>query len=109
MTSDSGEPNYQAATDPTGTKYVAADATNLTDLYKWQLPPVDDIKAVVMRGASTRYQNVQASYKTPTGSITQFKKNVSNPSEYLSVCENDGTDQWTTASIQAAEFGQTSK
>jgi hypothetical protein len=110
MAVSGGEPNWQAATDPTGsTNYVTATDVGQTDLYKWNAPAMSDIRAVSIRGNSNRYQNLNGSFKTSAGgTLTQMPTN-NGASRYIGIAETDGTNAWTTASINAAEFGQTSK
>jgi hypothetical protein len=107
-TPSGAQPNWQSATDPTGANYVTATDTALTDTYKWSAPAVSDVRAVVIRGNSNRFQNVNGSFKASGGALTQMPTN-NGPSRYIGVCENDGTNAWTQTSINAAEFGQTSK
>ncbi len=109
MTPSGSEPNWQSATDPTGANYVTATATGQTDTYKWTAPAMSDIRAVTIRGNSNRYQNLNGTFKTSsTSGVTQMTTS-NGPSRYIGVAETDGTNPWTTASINAAEFGQTSK
>lgn len=109
MTPSGSEPNWQSATDKTGANYVTATAAGQTDTYKWTAPAMSDIRAVTIRGNSNRYQNLTGSFKTSSaGTLMQMNTN-NGPSAYIGVAETDGTNAWTTASINAAEFGQTSK
>lgn len=108
-TPSGAEPNWQSATDTTGANYVTANATGLTDTYKWNVPAVSDVRAVVIRGNSNRYQNIAGSFKTSSSSgITQMTT-ANGPSRYVAVSETDGTNPWTTTSLNAGEFGQTSR
>lgn len=108
-TPSGAEPNWQSATDTTGANYVTANATGLTDTYKWNVPAVSDVRAVVIRGNSNRYQNIEGSFKTSSSSgITQMTT-ANGPSRYVAVSETDGTNPWTTTSLNAGEFGQTSR
>ncbi|QRE00314.1 hypothetical protein [Burkholderia phage BCSR5] len=108
--SDAGEPNWQAATDPTGLKYVVANDLGLRDTYKWSGPAMNDIRGVVLRSASQRYQNV-IGVSQPQGAtdVKQPTKVGNGPSHAISVLEDDGTNQWTSATLAAAEFGLLSK
>jgi hypothetical protein len=109
FTPSGSEPNWQSATDKTGANFVTATAAGQTDTYKWTAPAMSDIRAVSIRGNSNRYQNLNGSFKTSSaGTLTQMNTN-NGPSLYIGVAETDGTNAWTTASINAAEFGQTSK
>jgi hypothetical protein len=109
MTPSGAQPNWQSATDTTGANYVTATAIGQTDTYKWNAPAMSDIRAVSIRGNSNRYQNLNGSFKTSSGgTLTQMTTN-NGPSRYIGIAETDGTSAWTTASINAAEFGQTSK
>jgi hypothetical protein len=109
FTPSGAEPNWQSATDKTGANYVTATAAGQTDTYKWNAPAMSDIRAVTIRGNSNRYQNLTGSFKTSSaGTLTQMNTN-NGPSLYIGVAETDGTNAWTTASINAAEFGQTSR
>lgn len=105
-TPSGSEPNWQSATDATGTNFVTAQASGLLDTYKWNCPAVTDVRAVVLRGSSNRYQNVNGAFKTnSTSSVTTIPTN-SNASRHISVSETiDGTNAWTQTSINAAEFG----
>jgi hypothetical protein len=107
--SDGTTPNYQAATDPTGAKYVVANAAGLTDLYKFQAPAgatPTGITAVSYRGSSTKSGLIQPVKKV--GSTTSNVKTNSGPNRFIGFSETDGTSAWTEASIEAAAFGQTS-
>jgi len=107
--SDGTTPNYQAATDPTGAKYVVADSAGLQDLYKWNAPggtTPTGITAISYRGASTKSALIQPIKKV--GSTISNMKVDSGPNRFFAVSENDGTNPWTQASIEAAEFGQQS-
>lgn len=109
MTPSGAEPNWQSAADSTGANYVTATAAGQTDTYKYTAPTVGDVRAVTIRGNSNRYQNLNGSFKTSSGgALTQMTTN-NGPSRYIGIAETDGTNAWTTASITAAEFGQTSK
>lgn len=108
-TPSGAEPNWQSATDTTGANYVTANATGQTDTYKWNIPAVSDVRAVVMRGNSNRYQNIQGSFKTSSSSGVTQMTTANGPSRYIAVAETDGTNPWTTASLTAGEFGQTSR
>lgn len=109
MTPSGAEPNWQSATDKTGANFVTATAVGQTDTYKWTAPTMSDIRAVSIRGNSNRYQNLNGSFKTSAGgTLTQMTTN-NGPSVYIGIAETDGTNAWTTASINAGEFGQTSK
>lgn len=109
MTPSGAQPNWQSATDPTGANFVTATAAGQTDLYKWNAPALSDVRAVSIRGTSNRYQNLNGSFKTSSGgTLTQMVTN-NGPSRYVGIAETDGTNAWTTASLNAAEFGQTSK
>lgn len=108
-TPSGAEPNWQSATDPSGTNFVTATDVALTDTYKWTIPAVSDVRGVVIRGNSNRYQNVNGSFKTSAGSSLTQMPTSNGPSRYVGIAENDGTNAWTQASIAAAEFGQTSK
>ncbi|MDN3123399.1 hypothetical protein P0E82_13835, partial [Enterococcus faecalis] len=68
-----------------------------------------DVRAVVMRGNSNRYQNIQGSFKTSSSSGVTQMTTANGPSRYIAVAETDGTNPWTTASLTAGEFGQTSR
>lgn len=105
-TPSGSEPNWQSATDSTGNNYVTAQASGLLDTYKWNCPAVTDVRAVVLRGSSNRYQNVNGAFKTSsTSSVTTIPTN-SNASRHISVSETiDGSAAWTQTSINAAEFG----
>jgi hypothetical protein len=106
MTPSGTEPNYQSATDPTGNNSVVANAINQTDRYTWSTSAAD-IKAVVYRGASSRYSQLSA-VQAVGGVQTTMPVTLSGPNEFIGISENDGTALWTAASIGAAEFGQTS-
>lgn len=108
-TPSGAEPNWQSATDTTGANFVTATDVAQTDTYKWNAPAMSDVRAVVMRGNSNRYQNVNASFKTSAGSGLTQMNTANGPSRYIGVAETDGSNAWTTASINAGEFGQTSK
>jgi hypothetical protein len=109
MTPSGSEPNWQSAADTTGANYVTATAVGQTDTYKYTPPTVGDVRAVSIRGNSNRYQNLTGSFKTSSSSgLTQMTTN-NGPSRYIGIAETDGTNAWTTASITAGEFGQTSK
>jgi hypothetical protein len=109
MTPSGAEPNWQSATDTTGANYVTATAVGQTDTYKWNAPAMSDVRAVSIRGSSNRYQNLNGSFKTSAGgTLTQMATN-NGASRYIGIAETDGTNAWTAASINAAEFGQTSK
>lgn len=107
-TPSGAEPNWQSAADATGANYVTATATGQTDTYKFVAPTVGDVRAITLRGNSNRYQNVNGSFIPSGGSLTQMATG-NGPSRYIGVAETDGTNAWTTASITAGEFGQTSK
>jgi hypothetical protein len=109
MTPSGAQPNWQSATDTTGANYVLATAIGQTDTYKWNAPAMSDVRAVSIRGNSNRYQNLNGSFKTSAGgTLTQMATN-NGASRYIGIAETDGTNAWTTASINAAEFGQSSK
>lgn len=108
-TPSGSEPNWQSATSPTNANFVTATAVAQTDTYKWTCPTAGDIRGVVMRGNSNRYQNVNATFTVNAGSTLAQMNTTDGPSLYIGVAETDGTNAWTTASINAAEFGQTSK
>jgi len=108
-TPSGAQPNWQSATDPTGANFVTASAAAQTDTYKWNAPAISDARCVVVRGTSNRYQNINASYKTSAGSGVTSMLTSNGPSRYIGIAETDGTNPWTTASINAGEFGQTSK
>jgi hypothetical protein len=103
------EPNWQSATDPTGANYVTATATGQTDTYKWNCPTTSDVRVVAMRGNSNRYQNIVGTFKTSSSSGQTNMTTNNGPSRYISFAETDGTNPWTTTSINAGEFGQTSR
>jgi hypothetical protein len=109
MTPSGVQPNWQSATDATGANFVTATAVGQTDTYKWNAPAMSDIRAVSIRGTSNRYQNLNASFKTSSGGTLTQMTTSNGPSRYIGITETDGTNSWTTASINAAEFGQTSK
>jgi hypothetical protein len=103
------EPNWQSATDPTGANYITATAVGQTDTYKWNCPAVSDVRVVSLRGNSNRYGNVEGTFKTSsTSGQTNMTTNY-GPSRYISFAETDGTNPWTQATINAGEFGQTSR
>lgn len=106
--SDGGTtPNWQAATDPTGVKYVVASDVNQTDLYKWSVSgSPTDIQGVVYRGASQKFSSVQPVKKV--GSTVSNMTVGSGANRFIAVAENDGSSAWTSSSIAAAEFGQKS-
>jgi len=109
-TSSSG-PNYQAATDPTGTNYVTANAYGQIDLYKFSLGSTTplDITSVVYRGSSVKYRNIKTAYRIGTNPVVTPGGAIgTGPNKYVGIIENDGTAAWTKASIEAAEFGQSS-
>jgi hypothetical protein len=108
-TPSGNEPNWKSATDQTGANYVIADQSGQTDTYKWNAPAANDIRAVTIRGNSGRYQNVVGSFKTGSAAPIVNMTTSSGPSRYISISENDGTNPWTTATINAAEFGQTAQ
>lgn len=109
MTPSGTEPNWQSATDPTGDNFVTATSAGQTDTYKWTTPVTNDVRAVVIKGNSNRYSNVEGSFKTSSvGTLEQMTTNF-GPSRYISLSENDGTNAWTQTSIEAGEFGQTSR
>jgi hypothetical protein len=109
LTPSGSEPNWQSATDPTGDNFVTATAAGQTDTYKWTAPALSDVRAVVVKGNSNRYSNLQGSFKTSSGgSLVQMNTNF-GPSRYVSISENDGANAWTQTSIEAGEFGETSR
>lgn len=108
-TASGGEPNWESATDTTGANFVTATAAAQTDTYKWDAPTMTDIRAVVTRGNANRYANITGSFKTSSGSAVTQMETINGPSEYVSIAETDGTNPWTTTSINAGEFGQTSR
>lgn len=108
-TPSGAEPNWQSATDSSGANYVTATDVALTDTYKWSAPSVADVRGVVVRGGSNRYQNVTGSFKTSSGATLTQMPTSNGPSRFIGIAENDGTNAWTQASIAAGEFGQTSK
>lgn len=109
-TSDAGATaNYLAATDPTGAKYVVANAAGLVDLYKFQKPAGSSptgITSLCYRGSSTKAGLIQPVKKV--GSTTSNLTVASGPNRFLGISENDGTNPWTDTSITAAQFGQQS-
>jgi hypothetical protein len=107
-TPSGAEPNWQSAADTTGANYVTATAAGQTDTYKYTAPALSDVRAVTIRGNSNRYQNVNGAFIPSGGTLTQMNTN-NGPSRYIGVAENDGSNAWTNTSINAAEFGQTSK
>lgn len=110
-TPSGSEPNWQSATDPTGTNYVTATDTGQVDTYVWNCPAINDVNAVVMRGNTSRYQNVTAVECDTLGSTPKpMKLTYNGPSGYISISETNSTGAaWTTSTINGAEFGQTSK
>lgn len=108
-TPSGSEPNWQSATDSTGANYVTATDVGQTDTYKWNAPAASDIRAVVMRGNSNRYQNIVGAFKTSSTSGITPMNTANGPSRYIAIAETDGSNPWTTASINAGEFGQTSR
>jgi hypothetical protein len=106
MTPSGSESNYQSATDPTGANSVIATAINQTDLYTFSTQATD-IKGVVYRGASPKYNNLSA-VQYVGSTQTTMGVTSSGPNEFIGVSENDGTNPWTAASFAAAAFGQTS-
>lgn len=108
-TPSGSEPNYQSATDTTGANYVTATATGQTDTYKWTCPTVTDVRAVAIRGTSTRYQNIVGTFKTSSTSGQTNMTTNNGPTRYISFAETDGTNPWTQTTINAGEFGQTSR
>lgn len=108
-TSDNGvTPNWQAATDATGAKYVKASDVNQTDLYTWSAPAgIAGVLGVVYTASSAQALNILPAYKA--GSTTgAFHRVQSGASRVIGISENDGTNPWTSASINAAQFGQES-
>ncbi len=108
-TPSGSEPNWQSATDTTGTNFVTATAVGQTDTYKWECPSTTDVRAVVMRGTANRYQNIVGTFKTSSTSGQTNMATTNGPSRYIGVAETDGSNPWTTTSINAGEFGQTSR
>jgi hypothetical protein len=106
MTPSGSEPNYQSATDQTGANYVTATAINQVDVYTFSTA-ASDIKAVIYRGASTKYNNLSA-VQNVSGTTSVMGVTEAGPNEFIGISENDGTNAWTDASIAAAGFGQTS-
>lgn len=109
MTPSGAEPNWQSATDPTGTNFVTATATGQTDTYKFSAPAIADIRGAVLKGSSNRFSNLTGSFKTSAGSALVQASTSFGPSRYISIAETDGANAWTSASIVAGEFGQTSR
>lgn len=112
MTPSGAQPNWQSATDPTGANYVTANNSGLTDLYKLNAPAMSDVRAMQIRGASNRYQNVQGAYSmVQAGSaFSTMPVTSSNPSEFISWSEQDNNgNAWTPATINAGQFGITSR
>ena len=108
-TPSGSEPNWQSATDTTGANYVTATATGQTDTYKWNCPTVGDVRCVSIRGNSNRYQNIVGTFKTSNTSGQTNMTTNNGPQRYISFAETDGTNPWTTTTINAGEFGQTSR
>jgi hypothetical protein len=105
MTPSGSEPNYQSATDSTGANSVTATAINQVDTYKWQTTATD-IKAVVYRGQSAKYGQLNA-VQNVGGALTAMPVQSAGPNEFIGISENDGSNAWSASSITAAEFGQT--
>jgi hypothetical protein len=108
-TPSGGEPNWQSATDTTGANFVTATAVAQTDTYKWNAPTMTDVRALIAQGNANRYANITGSFKTSSGGSLVQMETINGPSRYVSVTETDGTNPWTTTSINAGEFGQTSR
>lgn len=108
-TSDSGAtPNWQAATDPTGSKYVRATDSAQTDLYTWTAPAAaNGIMGVVYTGSSVQPVNIKPQTKVGT-TQTAMKRIQNGANRFIGIAEDDGTNPWTVASIAAAQFGQES-
>lgn len=107
MTPSGAEPNWQSATDATGANFVTATATGQTDLYEWTDTGATDITCIVYRGSSNRWSNLVPQVSVG-GTQSSFPAVNSGASRFIGVSENDGTDDWTAASIAAAFFGQES-
>lgn len=108
-TSDSGAtPNWQAATDPTGSKYVRATDSAQTDLYTWTAPgSANGIMGVVYTGTSVQSTNITPQQKVGSTQAT-MKRVQTGANRFIGISEDDGTNPWTVASIAAAQFGQES-
>lgn len=98
--------NYQAATG--SSSYVLTDSeANGVDLYQWQVrSDAADIKAVQISGVATMPAMVTsiASNDGTVGAIRNLSTDYA-PQGFESVAETDGTNPWTAANINAAQFG----
>ena len=111
-TPTNGLPNWQAATQA-GESVEALDA-ELTDLYKFDVPPtatLTDVVGVVARASTNKYLSVTPTMKQTAASAQVDSPGVvtKNTSRFISVQEQTPDNQaWTTALIEGAEFGQKS-
>lgn len=98
--------NYQAATSTDD--YVLTDNTTVArDLYQWAVDSgATGINALQLSGKATVPSLVQAiaSNNGTIGAIRNLDTQKA-PQAFEAVAETDGTNPWTAASINAAQFG----
>lgn len=103
-----GVPNYEAATDLTGTAYVSASDGDQTDLYKFEVPvgtTPADINGLIYRGTDARLGAVNPQIKEPGGVQSNMSPQSFGASRFIGLSESNNGVSWTPASIAAAEFG----
>lgn len=99
--------NYQAATSKTGDYVLTDNIVNATDLYQWAVDSgVTDVNAVQLSGKATVPSMIQvvASNNGTVGAIRNVNGHTA-PQAFEAVAETDGTNPWTAASVNAAQFG----
>lgn len=116
-----GVADYQAATDLSGVNSVGAYqttngvgtvGTDSYEYYNWQAQAHPHVNAIQYRGASSNLLQVSAAQVVSGQTKTMPVANNgpqgqgNSPGIFVGVSENDGTNRWTQASIEAAEFGQ---
>jgi hypothetical protein len=115
------EPDWQAVTDLSGQNSIGAYQTtggvgstggDSYEYYNWTPQAQTGIKALIYRGQSSNLLQVSPA-QVVGGQETTMAVNNNGPQNvgnsvgmFVGISENDGTNHWTQASIEAATFGQ---